>query len=240
MSRALHDRVARLGPVLVISPHFDDAIFSCGNLLAAHHGSHTITVFGGAPPAPVSTEWDSGAGFADSTEAIAVRWVEDAQAHAQVSATAHHLAFCDSQYGQPPDAMELHRALHRLVGRYATDAVFMPLGLFHSDHVLVHEAALSLLPRLPQRLWIGYEDALYRRARGAVQDRIVALAGQGIVATPVCPTSATDGRQKRRAVACYASQLRAFGPGGLEDVHQPERFWLLEPRQGDPDHANAG
>ncbi|MRS97200.1 PIG-L family deacetylase [Ralstonia pickettii] len=240
MTRELHDRVASLGPVLVISPHFDDAIFSCGGLLAAHHGSRTVTVFGGAPTTPVSTIWDRDAGFANSTEAVAARRLEDAQAHAQVSATVQHLAFCDSQYGQTPSAAELERALHRLVERQVADAVFVPLGLFHSDHVLVHDAALMLLRKLPKRLWIGYEDALYRRGRGAVQERIVALAGRGIVATPVSPVTAVDGRQKRRAVACYASQLRAFGPGGVDDLHLPERFWLLEPKEGETDHASAG
>lgn len=240
MSRELHDRVARLGPVLVLSPHFDDAIFSCGALLAAHHGSRTVTVFGGAPATPVSTVWDRDAGFADSNEAVAARRQEDAQAHAQVSATVHHLGFCDSQYGQTPAVTELERALHRLVQTRSAQAVFVPLGLFHSDHVLVHEAALMLMHKLPERLWIGYEDALYRRGRGVVQERIVALAAQGIVTTPVSPTTAADGRQKRRAVACYASQLRAFGPGGVEDLHQPERFWQLEPKQGESDHATPG
>jgi LmbE family N-acetylglucosaminyl deacetylase len=240
MSRALHERVARLGAVLLISPHFDDAIFSCGGLLAAHPGSRTVTVFGGAPPTPVSTVWDRDAGFADANQAVAARRQEDVQAHAQVSATVDHLRFCDSQYGQAPTAAELEHALYQVVEKRPADAVFVPLGLFHSDHVLVHEAALTLLHRLPQRLWIGYEDALYRRGRGAVQDRIVALAAQGIVATPVAPATAVDGHQKRRAIACYASQLRAFGPGGVEDLHQPERFWLLEPKQGDPDHATAG
>lgn len=240
MSRALHDRVARLGPVLVISPHFDDAVFSCGNVLAAHHGSHTITVFGGAPTVALQTEWDREAGFADSDAAVAARRQEDVQAHAQVSATVHHLGFCDSQYGQSPIADELERALQRLLARYTAEGVFVPLGLFHSDHVLVHEAALTLLRRMADRLWIGYEDALYRRGRGAVQQRIVTLAEQGIVATPVAPAAAADGRQKRRAVACYASQLRAFGPGGVEDLHQPERYWLLETQQGEPDHATTG
>ncbi|MGL6157978.1 MAG: PIG-L deacetylase family protein, partial [Ralstonia mannitolilytica] len=187
---------------------------------------------------PMSTEWDAQAGFAHSTEAIAVRRQEDAQAHAQVSATVHHLDFCDSQYGQTPALDALERALYRLVARHSAEAVFVPLGLFHSDHVLVHEAALLMLPKLPKRLWIGYEDALYRRGRGAVQSRLVALAERGIVTTPVSPVCAVDGRQKRRAVACYASQLRAFGPGGIEDVYQPERFWLLE--QGDSDHATTG
>ncbi len=239
MSRALHDRVAGLGPVLVISPHFDDAVFSCGNMLAAHHGSHTVTVFGGAPPLAMCTEWDRAAGFEDSNAAVAVRRLEDTQAHAQVSATVHHLGFCDSQYAQTPSVTDLAGTLHRVIARHAAEAVFVPLGLFHSDHVLVHEAVLTLPAKLPGRLWIGYEDALYRRGRGVVQQRIVALAERGVVATPVTPATAMDGRQKRRAVACYASQLRAFGPGGVEDVHQPERFWLLEPQQGSLDHANA-
>jgi hypothetical protein len=35
---------------------------------------------------------------------------------------------------------------------------------------------------------------------------------------------------KRQAVEAYASQLKAFGPNGYDDVYCNERFWKLESR----------
>lgn len=65
--------------------------------------------------------------------------------------------------------------------------------------------------------------------------RLVDLAQRGIEATPrVDPSGPPDSARlqhcfeaKQRAVQCYASQLRAFGPNGYDDVLAPERFWTL-------------
>jgi hypothetical protein len=38
---------------------------------------------------------------------------------------------------------------------------------------------------------------------------------------------------EQRAVCRYASQLRAFGPNGYDDVFAPERFWTLQPTRHD-------
>jgi hypothetical protein len=75
-----------------------------------------------------------------------------------------------------------------------------------------------------------YEDALYRGLPGVLQRRLAALAAAGHAATPArLPADAGDAAAKRRALRCYASQLRAFGEGGYDDAFQPERFWRLEP-----------
>ena len=55
-------RLAR--PVLAISPHCDDAVFGCGDVLAVHAGAAVVTVFAGSPaPAAALTRWDAAAGF---------------------------------------------------------------------------------------------------------------------------------------------------------------------------------
>jgi hypothetical protein len=59
------------------------------------------------------------------------------------------------------------------------------------------------------------------------------LAQDGITATPVSERIDTDAlarnlAAKQRAVSRYASQLRAFGPNGYDDVFAPERFWTLQ------------
>jgi LmbE family N-acetylglucosaminyl deacetylase len=37
--------------LLVVSPHCDDAVLSCGSLLETHPGSAVVTVFAGTQPA---------------------------------------------------------------------------------------------------------------------------------------------------------------------------------------------
>ena len=59
---------------VVISPHLDDAVFSCGDWLATHPGAIVMTVFAGVPrDGALHTEWDNRCGFADASHAILAR-----------------------------------------------------------------------------------------------------------------------------------------------------------------------
>ena len=98
--------------MLVISPHLDDAVLSCGALLAAHRGAVVATVFAGVPRDPRQrTEWDARSGFADAAEALAARRAEDAAALAELGAAPRWLDFRDDQYGDPERVDELAAAL---------------------------------------------------------------------------------------------------------------------------------
>ena len=67
--------------IIVISPHLDDAVFSCGNLIAASHAAMVVTVFAGEPaPAPGAPEWDLAAGFSSGAQAVRARRQEDGRA----------------------------------------------------------------------------------------------------------------------------------------------------------------
>src|SRR5919106_5159209 len=79
--------VAALGRVLVVSPHLDDAVFGCGELLAACPGSIVTTVFAGAPKHSELTEWDAAAGFRAGQDVMAARREEDQQALTIVGAS---------------------------------------------------------------------------------------------------------------------------------------------------------
>jgi LmbE family N-acetylglucosaminyl deacetylase len=217
--------------MLAISPHFDDAVFGCGALLAAHPGSVVLTVFAGAPRDPQRTDWDRRCGFADAHDAMRARRREDDAALALLSARPLRLGFLDNQYGATPSLALLRDALHETLTAAAPDRVLVPMGLFHSDHRLVHDASRAALfachaDGVP--LWV-YEDALYRGLRGLLQQRLAEWAREGIVATPVrWPHREPDHALKRRAAQAYRSQLRGFGDHGLADIDQPERFWMLE------------
>ena len=84
------DELAR---VLVLSPHPDDAVLSCGQFLARHPGTTVVTVFCGIPatyPDP-PRRWEQLAGFAPGDDVAALRREEDRRALAVLDAYAVHL-----------------------------------------------------------------------------------------------------------------------------------------------------
>jgi LmbE family N-acetylglucosaminyl deacetylase len=228
------ESLAALGKIVVVSPHLDDAVFGCGELLAACPGSIVITVFAGTPARYSElTEWDAAAGFGAGEDVMAARRDEDRRALASVGALPIWLDYCDSQYQRPPTAQTLAAALERTLARHAPETVIVPFGLFHSDHRRVHEAALIPLSRGQGRRWLAYEDTLYRRIPGLLQERLAVLLSAGIIATPVALELRGHKTRKGRAVRCYASQLRALAtpgrPGHL-DAFSPEAYWRLAVR----------
>jgi LmbE family N-acetylglucosaminyl deacetylase len=215
--------------VIVISPHLDDAVFGCGQFIAAHPGSTLVTVFAGAPKDGAQlTDWDRRCGFASAAEAVQARRLEDACAAGLLGARTLWLDFCDSQYGRTPSRDAIAAVLTTVLRERAPQTVLLPLGLFHSDHPLTHDAAVTALANVPETPWFAYEDALYRGMPGLLQQRLAALAQAGVRATPARLGIAGEGTLKRQAVQAYASQLRAFGEGGFDDVFQHERCWRLE------------
>jgi LmbE family N-acetylglucosaminyl deacetylase len=225
------DAARRHRVLLLISPHLDDGVFSCGEALAAHRGSVVVTVFAGMPAdAAQRTDWDGRCGFASAGQAVAARRGEDERALGRLGARPRWLDFVDSQYGQPCAVGEVARAVGAAIDASAGATVLVPLGLFHSDHRLVHDACYQALATRPEVAALAYEDALYRALPGLLQERLAELAREGRRATPG-PALAPRGAHveaKRAAVRCYASQLRAFGPDGHGDVQAPERAWRLQ------------
>ena len=225
--------------MLVISPHLDDAVLSCGALLAAHRGAVVATVFAGVPRDPRQrTEWDARSGFADAAEALAARRAEDAAALAELGAAPRWLDFRDDQYGDPERVDELAAALGAVFDEVPDAPVLVPMGLFHRDHRRAHDAAMLALDARPPRERLLYEDVPYRAIPGVLQARLAQWRCRGLVAAPApaCdPACACGGRgddaAKARALACYRSQLRAYGPGGVPDATQPERLWRLVSRE---------
>jgi LmbE family N-acetylglucosaminyl deacetylase len=220
--------------MLAISPHLDDAVFGCGALLATRPDSVVLTVFAGTPRDEQCTDWDRRCGFANARDAMATRRREDDAALALLKARALRLGFLDSQYGDTPSPALLQDALRETLASAAPDRVLVPMGLFHSDHRLVHDATrAALCGARPTRgagmaLWV-YEDAPYRALRGLLQQRLAEWAHEGLVATPLpAAHGAPESALKRQAAQAYRSQLRAFGAAGRADIEQPERYWVLE------------
>jgi len=222
-----------LGRVLALSPHCDDAVLGCGDVLARHPGAVVVTFFAGAPPAGTGlTEWDAAAGFGPGDDVAAARRREDRAALACLGATAAWLDFLDDQYGEPPTTEALQEALVTAVATTAPDAVMAPLGLFHRDHRRLADATLAAATHDRGRRWLLWGDALYRRYAGLLAERLAALRDAGVAVVPVALDGRSASPRKRAAIACYASQLRALGtPGrpGTADALAEETLWEVRP-----------
>jgi len=216
--------------VIVISPHLDDGVFSCGMLLAASAVASVVTVFAGMPDAAMAApEWDRRAGFATAAQAMLARRREDGHGLEQLDAQPLWLGFLDSQYGVPAEHGDIAAQLASTLQELPAATVAAPLGLFHSDHLLVQQAALALWRKSrQQRQWLFYEDALYRRLPGLVQQRLAAWRDQQLVATPMSLHFPELAARKAAAASAYASQLALFTAEQREDLRTPERYWQLQ------------
>ncbi|MEW6268436.1 MAG: PIG-L family deacetylase [Thermodesulfobacteriota bacterium] len=224
--------------LLAISPHCDDAVLACGDVLADHPGALVVTVFAGGPERyGEPSDWDRRAGFGPGEDVMAARRAEDRAALGVLGARPLWLGFRDSQYGRSPSVEEVASALAAIVAYAHPEAVLFPLGLFHSDHALAHEAALRVRATHGRgRTWLAYEDALYRSVPRLRDERLAALRAAGVRATPLGLGTTPASVLKRRAVARYASQLRALAtPGrpGIAGAYEPERYWLVEQERQD-------
>src|SRR5688500_13529543 len=89
-----------LDRIVVVSPHFDDAVLGAAHLLGAHPGSTVITVCGGKPSAypDEPTEWDALGGFKAGDDVVEARYGEERAAMAVLDAAPQWLDFVDWQY----------------------------------------------------------------------------------------------------------------------------------------------
>ena len=160
--------------MLVVSPHLDDGIFSCGQVLAAHPGSTVATVLAGVPSAdhPL-TGWDARMGYESSRAAVLARREEDAAACAQLGAMAVWLDGFDGQYERRPDHDQMLAAqLTDVLRDHAGDSVFLPLGIARVDHELVAALARTVASSLAIPFSI-YEELPYRVQFPAARDAAV-------------------------------------------------------------------
>lgn len=126
------------GPLVVLSPHLDDAVLSLGATIArlSRHGRsvRVVTAFANDPTsrAPAGP-WDASCGFHTEGEAARARREEDRRACATVGAEPSWLPFGDEEYGRHAPEAEVYDALADEVR--GADAVLVPgFPLAQSDH----------------------------------------------------------------------------------------------------------
>jgi LmbE family N-acetylglucosaminyl deacetylase len=228
-----------LDRVLVISPHPDDAVLSCGQFLARHPGATVVAVFCGFPvtyPDPPN-RWAVLSGFDAGDDIVGLRRDEDRRALAVLGATPMHLdgfAEADLQPDEPvATAEQVAEALDQVVGRLDPTLVIVPLGLANPEHVTVHDAALLVREQHLDRGWIAYQDVAYHQIPGILAWRISRLFHSGLWPTPVAMPVDPDDTRKREALAEYTSQVKAleadWSLSRRLDAPTPEQFWRRAP-----------
>lgn len=133
------------GRIAVLSPHLDDAVLSCADVITPT--TVVITVFAGVPGKenPVSA-WDARCGADNAANLMLARRAEDVEAVSLLGGTVHHLDFLEHAYRQPDEPPPLP-ALRRAIAQVLADVdeVWAPAGVGgHPDHIVVRECALRL------------------------------------------------------------------------------------------------
>jgi LmbE family N-acetylglucosaminyl deacetylase len=140
-------------PIVVLSPHLDDAVWACFSLLG--EGVVVATVFAGIPEGPPGW-WDAQCGITDSAAHVRARRAEDAAVLESLGAVPIHLPLLDGQYrtGEPAP-VEVIDALAEQVP--ATARIVAWAGIGHPDHRLVRDTGLELHRRgIPVTLVADY------------------------------------------------------------------------------------
>lgn len=207
--------------LLVVVPHYDDAVLSLGTHLsmwARKQSVHVATCFGGAPSIEISTPFDRASGFADSTAAVRARWLENEDALNSLGiASISAGAFCDAQYDQPAEQIEVIDYVRGLISMMDPLAVVSLLGLHHPDHKQLAEALLCC------------DSAVYDRF---VAEDLPYRVGWPIEVAPALNRSnarflvseLAHSDVKRMAIERYGSQLWSLS---LPSVSIPERLWSV-------------
>jgi LmbE family N-acetylglucosaminyl deacetylase len=238
------------GPVLVLSPHLDDAVLDCWSVLASSDDVRVVNVFAGVPPSGFLARWDAACGAVESADQISARIAEDAEVLAELGRQPANLPFLEIQYGARRLSMQvLDRAIAAVVPR--ASSVYAPAALSegHVDHRLVRSYARTLaraglpvrlygdLPygiRTPYGVVTGWPAWVRETPVGYTEKDIEdgALRGIGEVsAVHVATLDGADAARKLRAMRGYRSQIALLDRGGrLSDpaAHRHEIFWSLQ------------
>lgn len=236
-----------MGSALFISPHLDDAAFSCGGTAArlASLGWSVVisTVFTASVPDPrgFALTCQTDKGIPASVDYMALRRAEDSAACAVLGARETWLDLPEAPhrgYESPPElfsgvipgdevCVAIEHNIANLVQRFNSDLVFVPQGLGgHVDHIQVVEAVGRVVRRTP-----GLEEALlyYRDTPYAMRDPEAAPALGGVAGMEETGTGIRrELPEKLRACEAYSSQL-GFQFGGVRGMREAlEGFALSE------------
>jgi LmbE family N-acetylglucosaminyl deacetylase len=255
MTSVKHDQLPQSSCGVVVSPHPDDAVLSCWQVLTRPGVRRVVTVFAGQPAAGTPpSAWDRLTRGTDPRRRALERREEDQRALRPTGCTPVHLDFTGAVHRRAPlDAEALAAVQAAAIGD--ADVVYAPAAIGgHPDHLAARDAVLAVTAgrrlllyadqpyaaRFGWPSWITGQDGAAGDADGGldVDGWLDAQLPPGRDGRPilrdaiVCRLPRARHAAKTRAIAEYRSQLAALTastgpdfPGGPEWSY--EVFWPL-------------
>ncbi len=227
---------------IYISPHFDDAVLSCGGLIWQQTQKGTpveiwTVCSGDAPPGPLSLlamachyQW----GIESAAEVVAARRVENQTAAARVGAETVDFSIPDCIYRHSPTGellypedvfvpvhpfeqdLDVEIAAALTSELQPDDTLVIPLAIGgHADHILTRRAA----ERLDRPLWY-YADIPYLLNH----PEILAPATKGMTET-LYPISKKGLGAWQSGIAAYATQIPILFETGEKMQEAIRLYW---------------
>jgi LmbE family N-acetylglucosaminyl deacetylase len=237
-STPLHEDLRMLcskGQLLVVSPHLDDAFFSCSGVIKGVHNPVVHTVFAGdAPTDQPLSQWDRDCGFSDGANVMEHRRNEERAAANRLHATATWDELLQEGYRPGElDPVAVARNLSRTIRDLNPVSVLFPLGLRHTDHLAVAAAMWSIIgdEQFPDIAWFIYAEKPYADHRPTtVRQRMTELQSDGLHVREVrLPWRLRRGDYG--AIRCYPTQLKGIRMSALRIVLFNQRVWRVVPKQ---------
>jgi LmbE family N-acetylglucosaminyl deacetylase len=201
---------------LFISPHYDDAVFSTGRLIAVMEQPTVLTIFGGVPKnKDVCTAYDQKSGFNSAEEAVLARREEDAAALAVLGAEQFWLDYPENQYGETRNLQAITKELAKFAADY--DEVYIPLGLTHEDHEAVAVMCGTIVDD-SKDFWVYMDLPYYVDQPEVAVDKLRTMEGLEYV------YRGGELGKKMTAVACYKSQAPITN---LYHLMADERYYAI-------------
>jgi LmbE family N-acetylglucosaminyl deacetylase len=220
-------------PALILSPHPDDAVFSCWSVLTGPDPVRVVNLFAAAPETGRVTRWDRICGAVDSAKHFQARLAEDRAVLEPLVGAPLNLPIHEEQYREGLLGLAtLDDALCAAVSR--ASAVYAPaaLGGGHTDHRLARGLArglarqgmpASLYADLPYAVRYGWPHWVTGEPRDPHLD-VDPYWEPALIEVPEI-ASARDARvlrlggeagtRKLAAMRAYGTQFRALDWGGL-------------------------
>lgn len=211
-------RTRPLAPVVVVSPHLDDAVLSLGAYIAntclSGRRVVVLTVFAGNPDSRLEAGgWDSRAGFATEGQASTTRRHEDLEACSLLGAEPCWLPLSEADYRDGFDWDEAGSLVLDALVNVGPDMVLVPgFPLTNPDHLWLTTMVLGswsgttgLYAEQPYRYWVRRDHP--RPTALAAADEASGEPGEWIG----LHAALGEMRTKRRAVRAYRSQMTLLG-----------------------------
>ncbi len=132
-------------PIILLSPHLDDAVYSAWSVLKSEREVTVVNVCTRAPEPGFVTRYDKVAGATDSHEFVAQRIAEDRAALALAGREPVSLGFVDDQYRE--EELDMDAVAQELERHVSAASLIVGPGSLggHPDHLAVRSLALRYL-----------------------------------------------------------------------------------------------